>query len=133
MLQSLSAMDASEALDYEVEALVCTYQSQVAVLSNDFPRLLAVTIKPNTGEDESKEYVRATLELVVDTCYPAEPPSILLSDTKGLPPAARCFSSFTLYRPVRSTEHKSCYFYLQPSSRGTRQACCVVESFWYTE
>ena len=108
-------MDASEALDYEVEALVCTYQSHVAVLSHDFPRLLAVTIKPNTGEDERKEYVQATLELVVNTSYPAEPPSVLLSDTKGLPPAARCFSSFTRYLPVRSTEHESCYSYLHPS------------------
>ena len=85
MQRGLPAMADREALDYEVEALVCTYESQVARINNEFPRVLAVMVKPNTGENESMEYVRATLELVVEASYPTEPPSISLTDTKGLP------------------------------------------------
>lgn len=113
-------MDASEALDYEVEALVCTYQSHVAVTSNGFSRLLAVTIKPNTGEDESLEYVRATLELVVEASYPAEPPSLSLSDVKGLPPAAHCFTSYMTFCCQDSTYARVFVFLSQPPCRGVR-------------
>lgn len=47
------------------------------------PLRVAVCITPHTGEDKSREYVRATLELEAGACYPAEPPHISLSDVKG--------------------------------------------------
>ncbi len=74
-------MDA-EALSYEVEALEHTYTSRVTIVS-DAPLRLAIVITPHTSEDESRQYVRATLQLDLSPAYPQKPPSIALVDVKG--------------------------------------------------
>jgi hypothetical protein len=74
-------MDA-DALSYEVEALEHTYASRVTVVS-ETPLRLAIVITPHTSEDESRQYVRATLQLGLPPAYPQAPPSIALVDIKG--------------------------------------------------
>lgn len=75
-------MDA-EALSYEVEALEHTYTSRVTKSSAMHLLRLAIVITPHTSEDESRQYVRATLQLDLSPAYPQKPPSIALVDVKG--------------------------------------------------
>lgn len=83
----------AEAIQEELEALESMYPEGLRVALAAPSRdghdarahtTVALDVVPRTLDDETRQYVRVTLRIVLDNDYPAGAPSLSLTDAKGL-------------------------------------------------
>ena len=77
----------AEAIQEELEALESMYPEGLRVTHGHDARAqttVALDVAPRTLDDETRQYVRVTLRIVLDDDYPAAAPSLSLTDAKGL-------------------------------------------------
>ena len=83
----------AEAIQEELEALESMYPEGLRVAHAAPSRdghdarahtTVALDVVPRTLDDETRQYVRVTLRIVLDNDYPAGAPSLSLTDAKGL-------------------------------------------------
>ena len=77
----------AEAIQEELEALESMYPEGLRVTHGHDARAqttVALDVAPRTLDDETRQYVRVTLRIVLDNDYPAGAPSLSLTDAKGL-------------------------------------------------
>ncbi|CAA6669801.1 unnamed protein product [Spirodela intermedia] len=82
-MEAAAAAAAEEEVQEELEAVVAVYGEDCRVLQT-FPPHINVSIRPRTADDPAQQFVEAVLGVRAGARYPAEPPHVILVESKGL-------------------------------------------------